>query len=119
VDFWDGKIAGEEGVLRIRCSARQKYHWWNFTRAWVVEGHQPAIASDSLGVAWSGRFFFVELRFACKLLRFHCDELRCFAFKKLILKEQRLPLNQRVQDSGPCAPTNQFNLLGAASNLPR
>jgi hypothetical protein len=39
-----------------------------------------------------GRAFFVQwtsicvLHFACKLLRFHCDELRCFVLKMLISK---------------------------------
>jgi hypothetical protein len=42
--------------------------------------------------AWSRRGFFVEwrsifvLHFACKLLPFHCDELRCFVLKSLISK---------------------------------
>jgi hypothetical protein len=47
------------------------------------EAHYPA----RLG---SGGTFFVErrstfvLHFACKLLRFQCDELRCFVLKMLI-----------------------------------
>jgi hypothetical protein len=49
------------------------------------EAHGPA----RLG---PGGAFFVEwrsifvLHFTCKLLRFHCDELRCFVPKSLISK---------------------------------
>jgi hypothetical protein len=35
-----------------------------------------------------------------------------FEIKRLILHGKRQPLNQRVQGSSPCAPTNDFNWLG-------
>jgi hypothetical protein len=48
---WSGVQAGEAVAaelpppnqieMRIRCPACQKYHWWNCTRAWVVESPRP------------------------------------------------------------------------------
>ena len=28
--------------MRMHCPACQKYHWWDCTRAWVIESAQPS-----------------------------------------------------------------------------
>jgi len=46
------------------------------------EAHCPA----RLGAFFVERRSIFVLHFACKLLRFQCDELRCFVLKMLISK---------------------------------
>jgi hypothetical protein len=59
------------------------------TLPWALGSASEARYPARLG---SGGALFVErrsifvLHFACKLLRFQCDELRCFVFKMLISK---------------------------------